>query len=308
MSRKLCSQLKAKDSTSRQRYYISWSSMSRKFRSQLKAKDTTSLLNENTNTEGEKQWGHLWFPACSQYLIDRRLRVASTPNQTWRDNCLEPWQHAVKADDWVELFPRPGVYLFGSGTLPRRCLSNDPPWTATGLQSLAEAFVQCRRFEMQDALRLPKAAPVKLPDVVREPQLLYLTAVYRKSAAGSSCVYVSVCVCVNTALKGLVRASPSPWTSWVSPVGLAASSAGWRSVFLHNSATAALSPDTHIHRVHRYTQSRVNINFHKTALFFSCELLLLIIIIITVFQAQVINFAQIVKKYHKITDKFKDWR
>lgn len=161
---------------------------------QLKAKDTTSL--ENTNTEGEKQWGHLWFPARSQYLIDRRLGVASTPNKTWRDNCLEPWQHAVKADDWVELFPRPGVYLFGSGTLPRRCLSNDPPWTATGLKSLAEAFVQCRRFEMQDALGLPKAAPVKLPDVVREPQLLYLTAVYRKSAAGSSCVYVSVCVFV----------------------------------------------------------------------------------------------------------------
>lgn len=35
MSLKLCSQLKAKDTTSLQRYYISWSNMSRKFRSQL---------------------------------------------------------------------------------------------------------------------------------------------------------------------------------------------------------------------------------------------------------------------------------
>ncbi len=36
----------------------------------------------------------------------------------------------------------------------------------------------------------------------------------------------------------------SPWISWVLPVCLAESSPGWRWALLHESATAALSPDT----------------------------------------------------------------
>lgn len=239
--------------------------MSRKLCSQWK--DSTLLLNENTNTEWEKQWGQLWFPAHSQHLIDRRFRVALTPKETWRDNCLEPRQHAVKADDWVELFPRPAVCFFGSGTPPPPCLSDDPPWTATALKSLAEAFVRHRRFEMQDAVAAVGSSSLAARCGSRATAALLDCCVSKISSWQQLCVQVSVClcVCVNTASKGLVRASGSPWTYWVSPVGLAASSAGWRSVFLPGSATAALSPDTH--RIHGYAQSRVNFNFHdKTVL------------------------------------------
>lgn len=57
--------------------------------------------------------------------------------------CTKPLRHVVKAVDWVELFPPPGVYLFGSGTLPGRRLSVDRPWKPHRSFSLFSQTVRC---------------------------------------------------------------------------------------------------------------------------------------------------------------------